>query len=220
MPNIPNLQPDPVLPQYRWNAKTRQYIDQRGRFVGRAVIRQQLDRAIDRSADRMVGLAQQLRDGAITLADWQVSMMKEIKAVNIAGALLERGGWFQMTTADFGRVGRIIRGEYEFLRNFAQQLASGKQKPDGTVIRRARAYAGAARSTYYRFVQNAWAAKGFDLERSILTPADHCDDCVAEDKRGYQPIGEVTPVGSRQCLTNCRCRMGYKSSATGEEVIV
>ncbi len=217
MPTPPNFKPNPLLPQYRWNERAAQYADQvTGRFVSRQLIRDQLENVVDASSQAMKALSQQLRDGNISLSDWQIQMMQQIKTTHLAGAAMQRGGWQQMTQADFGRVGRIVRREYGFLRNFADQIASGKQKLDGSLTRRAAQYGQQGRPTYVTFWDSMAAQRGFDEERSILQPAEHCTECVSEAGKGFRKIGDMIPIGRRICRSNDRCLKEFRNSQTGE----
>lgn len=220
MVGLPTLRPAPGSPAIRWDPGSRRYRDPRGRFVSRQQVREGLDAVLDASDREMGRLSQRPRDGAISLADWEAGMMRQIKITHLAAAVLERGGWQQMTPADFGRVGRQIRDEYARLRNFAAQIASGAQPLDGTLLRRARMYGQAGRGTFYRLAQQSWSERGFDEERSILNPADHCPGCLSQAALGWQPLGQMIPIGQRDCLSNDRCDVEYRNSATGETVRV
>ncbi len=79
MPTPPNFKPNPLLPQYRWNERAAQYADQvTGRFVSHKLIRDQLEKATGESSQAMSTLSQQLRDGSISMADWQLQMIQQI----------------------------------------------------------------------------------------------------------------------------------------------
>jgi hypothetical protein len=226
MPTPPNFKPQPLTPEYLWNESAAQYTNKRtGRFVSRRVIRDQLDKVVDASAENMVNLAKQLQAGEVSLAEWQVAMMQEIKTTHLASAAMQKGGWQQMTQADFGRVGRIVRREYRFLTgpqstSFVNQIVSGKQKLDGTLIRRAMQYGQSGRGTYYRFWDTEADKRGFDEERSILNPADHCTQCVDEAAKGFQKRGDMVPLGQRICRANDQCDKEYRNSQTGETIRV
>lgn len=221
MPTPPNFRPNPLTPEYLWNEAAAQYTNRAtGRFVSRQIIRDQLDKVVDGSSQVMKAISQQLRDGDISLADWQMAMMQQIKTTHLASAASQRGGWQQMTQSDFGRVGRIVRNEYAFLRNFAEQVANGKQKLDGTLTRRAGLYGQEGRGTYYNFWDSTATQRGFDEERSILNPADHCKECVDEAAKGFQPRGQMVPIGRRQCRSNDRCDVEFRNSQTGETLRV
>jgi hypothetical protein len=217
MPTPPNFKPNPLAPQYLWNEAAHSYIDREtGRPVSWQVIRDELESVIDASSQTMRAVSQQLRDDDIDLTEWQTQMMQLISITILAGAAMQRGGWQQMTQADFGRVGQIVRNEYGFLRDFAEQIASGEQKLDGTLARRASLYGQQGRPTYLIFWDSTAAQRGFDEERSILQPAEHCTECVSEAAKGFQPIGQMIPIGSRICRSNDKCIVEFRNSQTGE----
>lgn len=217
MPTPPNFKPNPLLPQYRWNERAAQYADQAsGRFVSRKLIRGQLEKVVDASSGVMRALSQQLRNGEISLGDWQLQIMQQIKTSHLAAAAMQKGGWQQLSQSDFGRVGQIVRREYGFLRTFAEQIASGEQKLDGSLARRAALYGQQGRPTYLAFWQSTADQKNFDEQRSILQPAEHCVECISEHNKGFQPIGQMIPIGRRICRSNDRCLVEFRNSKTGE----
>ncbi len=196
---------------YRFNERAYRYIDGRGRFVSNAAVRAELDKALRDSQLRMRTFSGQLQSGKLSLADWQVGMMKEIKNTHLASAALAKGGWAQMTPADYGRVGAEVQKQYAYLDNFARQIASGEQRLDGFFLRRANMYSEAGRATYHEAERREQSLRGKTEERNILEPtARHCEGCLAETARGWVTIGELARVGSRDCLTRCRCRIEYR----------
>jgi hypothetical protein len=217
MPTPPNFKANPLSPEYLWNEKALQYINRStGRFVPRSEITEQLFKVTKQSSERMRAISQQLRDGNVSLADWQLQMMQEIKTTHLAGAAMQKGGWQQMTQADFGRVGQIVRREYGFLRDLANGIESGKIKLDGRILIRAAQYGQAGRETQLLFWNQKAADRGYDQERSVLNPAEHCNECVDEAAKGWQALGEMIPIGRRTCRANDRCDKWYRNSATGE----
>lgn len=190
-----------------------------GRILSQATVREALDAYVDASENVTKTLADLLRNQQISLADWQLQMRAHIKDVHLAAAAAQRGGWQNMTQADFGRVGQRIRTQYEYLDNFAKQIADGTQPLDGRFLIRAQMYTDASIATYDRFETNAFRLAGFDEESNVLEPGVvHCNGCLTEDARGWVPIGALVPIGERTCLTRCRCRKIYRNSATGEVV--
>ncbi len=221
MPTPPNFKSNPLSPKYLWNEKALQYTNRStGRFIPRAEITDQLSKVTKQSSDIMRAFSQQLRDGAISLADWQLEMMQQIKTTHLAGAAMQRGGWQQMTQADFGRVGQIVRREYGFLRELANGIESGKIKLDGRILLRAAQYGQAGRETNILFWDLAADKRGFDEERSILNPAEHCKECIDEAAKGFQPTGQMIPIGRRLCRANDRCDKEFRNSVTGETLRV
>lgn len=181
-----------------------------GRFVAASTVRGALDNAIDASAEAMRQASERLRSGALSLDQWFDTMTREIKNVHLSSAALAKGGFAQMTQADYGSAGGIVRREYGFLRRFGEQIASGEQPLDGRFLQRAEQYVKAGRETYHRTERREKEKRGFTEERSILNPADHCDECVAEAARGWVSIGAIVPIGNRICRSNCKCEIEYQ----------
>ena len=178
--------------------------------MSQRAVREALDDAMDRSAVKVVTLTERLRAGAIDLAEWQLEMARTVKGVHLASAALAKGGWAQMSQSDILAAGRAIRLQYGFLANFAAEVASGEQLLDGTVTRRATMYVEAGRATYHATEQKEQRIRGAVEERSIRSPVDSCDECISEEAKGWQPIGEMVPIGARICLVKCRCRPEYR----------
>lgn len=210
------LQADPLLPQYRWNPAARggqgAYIDERGRFVSDKAIRDGLDGYLAAKEKDAAALADRLASGSISLADFELGMMQNIKDAHLASAALAKGGWFYMTQADFGRVGQIVRQEYGYFREFAKQIRDkAATAVGGNIKRRVKQYMNQARLTYYAIKRALARLMGKGEIRSTLNPADHCAECVAFDGRWF-PIdsGEYKPPGSRTCRSNCKCYEEYR----------
>lgn len=188
--------------------------DRTGRIVTNSQVADALDATLSSSESQLETLYQQIRDRRLSVADWQLAMRERIKAAHISAALASAGGADQMTPADWGRVGRRIRYHYEKLDNFAQEVASGKQRIDGRMLTRMQMYEQASVNTFDILNRRAMIIAGFTEERSILEPrAHHCGQCPVEAAKGWVPIGELIPIGERQCLTRCRCKIEYRNSA-------
>jgi hypothetical protein len=72
------------------------------------------------TADPAKALAEALRGRQVSLADWEVGMRRVVKNTHLNAIALERGGWANMTPADYGRAGQIIREQYGYLKGFAR----------------------------------------------------------------------------------------------------
>lgn len=194
---------------YKWSPATGQYVGPGGRFVARSTVRAAIDLALDAEKARALLLSQKLRNGTISLDAWRAEMREMIKTVHLYDAAIARGGFAQMTAADYGRVGQIVRLEYGWLERFAVDLASGRQPLDGRFLRRAQDYAEAGRATYHATETATMRNAGFRYEWNILHPADHCIGCLGETSRGRVPIGALIPIGSRDCRRKCKCTKGF-----------
>lgn len=198
---------------YRWNPTLARYIAPNGRIVSAAAVRAAIDQTIARYEQLARSLAEQLRAGAVSLRAWELQMRMVVKDAQLLGAAAAAGGWAQLDAAAFGRAGRAIRDQYAFLDQFAADVASGKQRLDGGLTMRAAMYVRASRGAYERDRLLIEQDAGFDEERSIRHASDSCPLCVSEELRGWVPIGELVPIGERQCLTNCQCTIERRRSA-------
>jgi hypothetical protein len=201
------------MSRYQWNPSAGaggRYRDTRtGRFVAGSVVRKELDAYLVASDNVAKALAGQLRDRAISLADWELAMRAEIKRTHLNAIALERGGWANMRPADFGRSGQIIREQYGYLSRMANDIATGKQRLDGTLDRRARLYIEAGRNSMYRSKAANMSAK-VTHQRSIRTKRDSCWQCVDLDRRVFRINDPSFPLpGRRVCLHNCGCHIEY-----------
>ena len=78
-----------------------------------------------------------------------------------------------------------------------------------------------AAQAYERALARASERRGKRQQRWMLSPAEHCEDCVALAGEGWKPVTEpfVSPStgqiaipgnGATQCLTNCKCHVEYR----------
>lgn len=202
-----------LTPTYTWSARSQRYRSlATGRYVSRATVRRALDTALARSQVDILRLGRDLQAGRLTLAEWQVATARQLKAAHLASAAAARGGWAQMTQADYGRVGHRLRDEYAYLSRLAGQIADGTQALDGRLLTRLTLYAQGPRGTYHEQERAGMREAGYTEERNILGGADHCAGCQAETARGWVRIGRggIVPIGQRQCLANCRCSIAYR----------
>ena len=196
---------------YRWEPTagvSGRYRDERGRFVASSTVRRELDRYLD-AADPAKALAEALRGRQVSLADWEVAMRRHVKNTHLNAIALERGGWANMTPADYGRAGQIIREQYGYLKGFAADIASGKQRLDGTLGARARLYSQAGRNSYYRS-KAANMSDRVTHQRSIRGKRDSCWQCIELDRKVFRIDDPTFPLpGRRVCNHNCGCHIEY-----------
>lgn len=174
------------------------------------VVRRQLAQVLSSLQEEARTVAEGARV-AVPPATFAVEMVKISKrSVLVAGALAV-GGWWQLREAE-DQLEATLFDEVGYLDHFADELASGQIVRDGRFVRRAMLYAAVGWSLYQVLRGRRAAARGYVEEQSVLDPgAEHCDECVAEAAREWQPVGSLVPVGDRQCRGNCRCFMRYRN---------
>lgn len=201
----------PLTPDYGWNERAGRYVNlDTGRFVPRGQIKGALEGLVDSGKVNVRALSQSLLDGDISLAQWRAGMMQEIKVMHTASTAAARGGWAQMSASDWGYTGSKIKAQYKYLENFAQQIASGKQKLDGRLLVRADLYSQAPRGSFEEMVRRMMVNKGLTEERRVLGAAEHCEGCLEQAGLGWQPINTLDPIGAEECRTHCQCEFEYR----------
>lgn len=170
-----------------------------------AQVRTALDRFIESAGTRLQALTINLQAGQIGVAEWEAAFAVTLKRMACASAALAKGGWAQMTPADWGRVGWEVRRQYEFLHQFALDIGTGVQPLDGRLNVRANLYAQAARGIYEEVRRAIMREAGATRERRVLGISESCPDCIEYARRGWQPIGTLPRIGDSACRTNCHC---------------
>ena len=135
-----------------------------------------VERSMGESETAVVAATTALTEG-VSLETWQTAMRQEIKDEYIRQYLLGRGGLSQMTQADWGSIGGMLREQYRYLDRFAGEIAEG-QLTEGQNKRRSQMYVNSAREAYWR---------------------------AAGQAHGWPKLPAYPGDGSTQCLTNCRC---------------
>jgi hypothetical protein len=197
----------------RWNEQAGRFTDASGRFISDARVRAVVDAVADQASERMAAASQALLEGRSSLAAWQMDMMTTIKQAHVATGVIAHGGEQQMTQARWGALGPTIREQYQFLANFAEQIASGDQPLNGMLTARARQYGQASRVTFERTRGADQQMRGYQSCRNVLHSGESCSQCRSESARGWVPVGSLVPVGSRICRSNCRCSVSYRREA-------
>lgn len=208
----------PDVAPFRYDATANRYRHvQSGRFVPDATVRSAVDQVLNDTASSVQGLTEQLRSGAISVQEWRSGMEASIKSAHVAAGVAARGGFAQASQADYGWIGSQIKTQYQYLDRFAAQIVSGAQPLDGTLTSRADLYAQAGRVTHREMERRMARIGGKSEEKSVLGAADHCEGCVGAASQGWQPIGTLPAVGSRECLSRCHCRMIFRDAAAAFE---
>ena len=158
----------------------------------------------------MSDLSERLRDGTISLEDWEAEMIALVMMIHLTSTALAVGGWEQMTSADTLAAQEAGQSQVEYLILFAIAIAAGTVVLDGRFLARVRLYGQAGRGTYWSTVGRVMGASGYTQEQRVLHPADHCRDCVEYADRGWQAIGTLPTIGDSQCRSNCRCSFEYR----------
>ncbi len=185
----------------------------RRRRVNPAVVRRELTRGLATLEGEARALSQ-VRP--LHPRSWAGGMVGVVKASALTGAAFAAGGWAAVDWA-LNDVEAEVARQLGYLDAFADDVAGGRVPLDGRFVRRAMLYGGVGWAFYQMLRSQVAGRRGYTEEQNVLDPsAEHCQGCIAETDRGWQPLGTLSPPGDRTCLSNCRCYLEYRNSETGE----
>lgn len=205
---------------YTWDNDTGKFVDDNGIPLSNSEIIAMLERSIASSMERIQEIA---LSGGRGLYE---RMQQIIKDEYIRQYMTGIGGRERMTPADWGRIGNMLREQYNYLRPFVDQITRGLLS-DAEIANRARMYVNSAREAFQRAMGQVIKKLGFDLVMWVMTGgAEHCPTCEERQSQGWKSIGprggfpteqgESFPGdGSTICLTNDQCTLSYMNSKTG-----
>lgn len=203
--------------RYRWDNTAARYRDaQTGQFVNEGAVRAAVDSLIETANQQVTRLSQGLVNGTVTLAGWQAQMQAALKPLHTAAYMAAHGGAHQMSPADHARIAAALKRQYTYLNRMAAQINAGAQRMDGSLVARAQLYGHAARGTFEDQRRLEMETRGYQEERRVLHPADHCGDCIQAAARGWQPLGSLPKIGATECRTRCHCTFQFRRA--GETV--
>ena len=156
-------------------------------------------------------LAESLKSGNITVAQWEESMRDMLRREYETAMILAKGGRENITQSDWGYEGSALKKQYAYLNNFAKEIAADPAAwMSGRLNIRMDMYGESAYAALEDFRAREAKAQGCDEEQNELGGADNnCNGCLTENGRGRVSIGELVPVGSRDCIINCRCTIRF-----------
>lgn len=203
------------MADFRYDPARGVYLDARGAPVPAQAIRASLEALVQDSADRLGVLAERFSGGQLGVLDWRIAARAELRTAYGTAASLAQGGLAQMDASARGFLGSQLRTAYGHLDGFALDLLGAGLSP-AEIAARLEMYAGGAHATYEAVRARGAPGRGETHERNVLGAADHCDGCLSETARGWVARGELRPIGSRQCLSRCRCWVDRRAAVAVE----
>lgn len=200
-----------------FDPSTGEFTDATGRAIRRSVLDSELLRVIKETRRLVDDLFNQMRDGTITISEWQARMRDLIRDVHTSSAALGRGGFTRFNLRDLERLHQHLRFHYERLQAFAEEIENQEILLGGRERIRAGLYIRSARGIFFQFEITKFQERGFTEEMNILAPIEkHCPDCPVETSRGWVEIGTLIPIGERACMMNCLCGIEYRHGTSGK----
>ena len=129
--------------------------------------------------DEVDAVVERMYVGEISIGQWEEQMRALIRELHASIAAIGKGGWDQMTFADWGRIGPIVKEQYRYLHAFAEKIALDRDSISLAAIK--------ARAHMYG---NAGEFSAIKIQAGD----------VFSKKLPWLPKD-----GSSECLVNCMC---------------
>lgn len=166
-------------PVWTWDATSHRYRNTAtGQYIGQKQMTALRDLFVERKQEAATELAHDLANGRMNLQEFEIAFRREIKSVFVDQYVLAKGGRNAMTASDWGAVGRIVRDQYAYARDFAQDIANGKLS-QAQIASRVMAYFNSS-------------TQAFEQGRSA--------------SYGVPTLPEYPADGQQRCRHNCKCR--------------
>jgi hypothetical protein len=154
------------------------------------------------------------------IAAWEAGMRQYLREQYEAAMTLVKGGRDNITQADWGYEGSLLKKQYQYLSNFANDIAKNPDAWLNTNRLNARMdlYKESAYSAMEDMRRREYTEAGYTEERRLLHAAESCPGCLSQAGLGWQPIGSLDPIGAEECVTNCKCEFDFRK-AEGASII-
>lgn len=154
-------------------------------------------------------MAQGVISGQLSVGELRLRAARLLSDLHWDAALLA-GGPFNGLPLPIAQATRAaLDAELRYLDGVMADVIAGRQSLDGTLRTRMGMYGSAGWGTLQGVYGIRAGMMGFQFEENVLGVAEHCEGCIAETAKGRVPIGTLVPVGDRDCLSNCKCRIVF-----------
>lgn len=149
-------------------------------------------------------------DGTINLRQLQQRFNLALKRLHVNQAAIGAGGWQNMTPQLWGRLGPILRRQYQFSRRFMWDLfdraMTGRMPSPQYALWRAKLYAGVSEGSG-RWMEILTEGESDDVMVWTRYLSDSCTTCIERDgtETRRSDVTFVPRDGSSECLSNCGC---------------
>ncbi len=190
------------------------YGDGRRRLLPSIVVTHEVERFSNGIKAEMTALALRLKKNKISLQEWYDEQARLMKLSYYTAANVARGQEpnHLMTAAEIAFLLWLLSSQFDYLNEFAEEIAAGKvDLESGRFTQRAGMYGASVFSVFQNW--RLWGAQnvGYTEARRLLSPAEHCSECLELAAAGWMPISKMIPLGQTTCLGNCKCIMQYRN---------
>ena len=200
--------------EFAWNASNQRYRftsgASAGQFASRAQVEALTEKYISQSKDKISDLADLLISKAINVKTFETAVAAQLKTAHINSYALGKGGVGQLTQRDYGIMGAELKKEYQYLRNFAQEIKQNNLSPDQIRARLAMYADGLHGSRELGKLEGHRSAGYIWEKRDTPRDGESCADCIRYQNQGWVPLGTSPNPGDRcRCRSRCRCSKSF-----------
>ena len=199
---------------WTWDGDLGLYVDDDGEAVGLDVVLELTYEELDRIKNEVDQLTEELEESE-DVETWERKLAELAAAAAALFFLLGIGTRDAVTDEHEELVSDRLKAQYEFLRQFSNDILDGNLTIDG-IRARANLYPQDDQLLYSEAQELAHDAEVFGYYRNVLGGCDHCTECPDESAKGIVERGQLTPIGSRLCLWNCCCMFEYFKTQSGD----
>jgi hypothetical protein len=203
------------MADYTFDPDTGQYKDADGHPLTQAALLALSAAQIEATSADVAEIAAQHAAGDLTKSEWEAAMRDTILAGFVLQFLLGRGGVTQMTDADWAELGDAVQAQYDYLDEFAAEIADGALS-EAEITARSNLYAQAQLGALWKGFTVLAVAIGMTEESWHLgiVRTEHCVDCEVLEAQGWVPLGQLPQPGTFArdggltgtiCGSNCKC---------------
>lgn len=80
-------------------------------------------RLFDEASD---GLMEQLYTGVLSIGEWQEQFKAMLREFHTASVVIGKGGWDNVSSRDWGRMGPALKSQYRYLQGFVNHIESNR----------------------------------------------------------------------------------------------
>ena len=198
----------------QWSRKRAQYRTPDGRWIGKQDVRKIIDRDIETTQLRLAATAGEYQAGGLSYELWEARTLTELKRLHIAHAAAAKGGFAQLTQADYGLIGGKLKAQFRYFDGLRREIGRNPAYAESARFKwRVESYAQAARTTYEAVRFNVEVDAGATHARRILHAKESCPGCVGAAGAGWIPVDSMVMIGGYECNVHCRCTIEYKTEA-------
>jgi hypothetical protein len=111
----------------------------------------------------------------------------------------------------------VILAFFLYLNSTAIGIMMGTTEINGKLLTRASMYGAAIWPIQHNYTLTARLAQAYECRRVLGPNENHCyagerPGCIELAQMGWLPIRQMLPLGSAQCLSNCRCDLQYRKT--------